>query len=203
MLDRKYFPPTWLIKTFIHFFSLAPLVNLYWLAYLDEIGGDPVIEVIHFTGIGALNLFLLSLIISPLAKVLRQGKLIGVRRVIGLYAFFYAVLHILNFLFFEVQFDFGLFIDEIFDRPYITVGMTALLLLTALAVTSFNFIRRKMGKNWQKLHNFTYLAGGLMVTHYIWSVKSGLINPLIYIAVFIFLLYLRRDKFRRWFNSLT
>ncbi|WP_441002306.1 protein-methionine-sulfoxide reductase heme-binding subunit MsrQ [Pseudocolwellia agarivorans] len=198
MLIKKYFPPTWLAKTFIHLASLLPLVNLYWLAYFDELGGDPVKEVIHFTGIGALNLLLLSLILTPLAKVLKQGKLIQLRRVIGLYAFFYGLLHILNFLFFEVQFDFSLFIDEIFDRPYITVGMTALLILTALAVTSIGFIRRKMGRNWQKLHNLTYLAGALVVIHFFWSVKSELTSPLMYIAFFLFLLYLRKDKFRRW-----
>ena len=198
MLIKKYFPPTWLAKTFIHLASLLPLVNLYWLAYFDELGGDPVKEVIHFTGIGALNLLLLSLILTPLAKVLKQGKLIQLRRVIGLYAFFYGLLHILNFLFFEVQFDFSLFIDEIFDRPYITVGMTALLILTALAVTSIGFIRRKMGRNWQKLQNLTYLAGALVVIHFFWSVKSELTSPLMYIAFFLFLLYLRKDKFRRW-----
>ncbi|MDO7086130.1 protein-methionine-sulfoxide reductase heme-binding subunit MsrQ [Pseudocolwellia sp. AS88] len=198
MLIKKYFPPTWLAKTFIHLASLLPLANLYWLAYFDELGGDPVKEVIHFTGIGALNLLLLSLILTPLAKVLKQGKLIQLRRVIGLYAFFYGLLHILNFLFFEVQFDFSLFIDEIFDRPYITVGMTALLILTALAVTSIGFIRRKMGRNWQKLHNLTYLAGALVVIHFFWSVKSELTSPLMYIAFFLFLLYLRKDKFRRW-----
>jgi sulfoxide reductase heme-binding subunit YedZ len=195
---KKYFPPTWLAKTFIHLASLLPLVNLYWLAYFDELGGDPVKEVIHFTGIGALNLLLLSLMLTPLAKILKQGKFIQLRRVIGLYAFFYGLLHILNFLFFEVQFDFSLFIDEIFDRPYITVGMTALLILTALAITSIGFIRRKMGRNWQKLHNLTYLAGALVVIHFFWSVKSELTSPLMYIAFFLFLLYLRKDKFRRW-----
>lgn len=198
MWVKKYFPPIWLFKTFVHIFSLLPLINLYWLAFIDELGADPVKEVIHFTGIGALNLFLLSLIISPLAKFLKQGKLINLRRVIGLYAFFYAVLHVLNFLFFEVQFDFSLFIDEIFDRPYITIGMIALLILSALAITSINTIRRKMGRGWQKLHNLTYLAGILIVTHFYWSVKSELTSPLMYIAVLILLLYLRRDKFRRW-----
>ncbi|WP_076418643.1 protein-methionine-sulfoxide reductase heme-binding subunit MsrQ [Colwellia sp. UCD-KL20] len=198
MQVKKYFPPIWLLKTFVHVFSLLPLINLYWLAFIDELGADPVKEVIYFTGIGALNLFLLSLTISPLAKFLKQGKLINLRRVVGLYAFFYAVLHVLNFLFFEVQFDFNLFIDEIFDRPYITIGMVALLILSALAITSINNIRRKMGKGWQKLHNLTYLAGILIVTHFYWSVKSELTSPLMYIAVLIFLLYLRRDKFRRW-----
>jgi len=200
MRAKSNFPPVWLVKVFIHIGALLPLVNLYWLAYLDELGADPVKEVIHFTGIGALNLLLLSLTLSPLAKFLKQGKLISLRRVIGLYAFFYAVLHVLNFLFFEVQFDFGLFIDEVFDRPYITVGMVALLILTALAVTSVNKIKRGMGRSWQKLHNSTYLVGTLAVIHFYWSVKSELTSPLIYIILFIFLLFLRRDKFTRWFS---
>ena len=200
MRAKSNFPPVWLVKVFIHIGALLPLVNLYWLAYLDELGADPVKEVIHFTGIGALNLLLLSLTLSPLAKFLKQGKLISLRRVIGLYAFFYAVLHVLNFLLFEVQFDFGLFIDEVFDRPYITVGMVALLILTALAVTSVNKIKRGMGRSWQKLHNSTYLVGTLAVIHFYWSVKSELTSPLIYITLFIFLLFLRRDKFTRWFS---
>lgn len=200
MRSKAYFPPIWLVKLFIHIGSLLPLVNLYWLAFTDELGADPVKSVIHFTGIGALNLFLLSLTLSPLAKLLKQGKLIGFRRVIGLYVFFYAVLHVLNFLFFEVQFDFSLFIDEIFDRPYITVGMVALLILVALAITSFHKIKRNMGRSWQKLHNLTYLMGALAVIHFYWSVKSELTSPLIYIALFIFLLILRKDKFVRWFS---
>lgn len=199
MQSKPYFPPVWLVKFFIHIGSLLPLVNLYWLAFMDELGADPVKDVIHFTGIGALNLFLLSLTLSPLAKILKQGKLISFRRVIGLYVFFYALLHVLNFLFFEVQFDFSLFVDEVFDRPYITVGMVALLILTGLAITSFSKIKRVMGRRWQKLHNLTYLVGTLAVIHFYWSVKSELTSPLIYITLFIFLLFLRKDKFSRWF----
>jgi len=200
MQAKGYFPPVWVVKFVIHAGALLPLVNLYWLAFIDELGADPVKEVIHFTGIGALNLFLLSLTLTPLAKFFKQGKFLNLRRMIGLYAFFYALLHVLNFLFFEVQFDFSLFVDEIFDRPYITVGMVALLILTTLAFTSFNRLKRKMGKSWQKLHNFTYLAGALSVIHFYWSVKSELFSPLIYIVVFMFLLLLRKDKFFRWFR---
>ena len=193
-------PPIWLLKTCIHICSLLPLVCIYWFAIFDNVSADPVKEVIHFTGIGALNLLLISLIISPLARLIKQGKLINLRRVIGLYAFFYVLLHVLNFLFFEIQFDLSLFIEEIFDRPYITVGFVALIILTALAVTSINAIRKKMGINWQKLHNLTYLAAILVVVHFYWSVKLDLTSPLIYMVLLLILLYLRREKFRRWIN---
>merc|ERR1711965_460135 len=104
---------------------------------------------------GALNCLLISLLVSPLAKLFKLSSLLHFRRMIGLYAFVYALCHILNFLFFEVQFDLKLFIGEIFQRPYITVGMVAFVLLLSLALTSSAKIRRKMKKNWQKLHNFT------------------------------------------------
>lgn len=197
----KYIPPNWLVKIAIHLCCLCLILNLYWLAAIDNLGADPVKKVIHFTGIGALNLLLISLIISPLAKFLKLGRLIQLRRVIGLYAFFYGLLHVLSFLFFEVQFDMGLFIDEVFDRPYITIGMLALLILTALAITSFNQLRRAMGRKWQTLHNFIYLAGLFVVIHFYWSVKSDLTSPIMYIMGLIFLLFLRRQKFIRWFKS--
>ena len=189
------------LKALVHLAALYPIVNLYYQAINDRLGADPVEAVIHFTGIGAINLLLLSLSISPAAKFFKIGALIHFRRMIGLYAFVYALFHILNFLSFEVQFDLRLFIDEIFERPYITVGMTAFLFLTALAVTSIAKIRRKMKKNWQKLHNFTYLIVLLGVVHFYWSVKSEIIEPLIYFALYVMLMGLRHQKVRGWIKK--
>ncbi len=186
------------LKALVHITALYPLVNLYYQAISDRLGADPVEVVIHFTGIGALNLLLISLLISPAAKFFKIGALIQFRRMIGLYAFFYALCHILNFLSFEVQFDLQLFIDEVFERPYITVGMTAFLLLTALAVTSIAKIRRKMKKNWQTLHNFTYLIALLGVVHFYWSVKSEIIEPLIYVGLYAILMGFRHQKVQGW-----
>ncbi|MEW6999382.1 protein-methionine-sulfoxide reductase heme-binding subunit MsrQ [Colwelliaceae bacterium BS250] len=190
----------WLLKTFIHLSALLPVIVLYYNAVLDQLGSDPVEEVIHFTGIGALNILLITLLVSPLAKRLKQGWLINVRRLLGLYAFFYACLHLLNFLFFELQFDFSLFIDEIIDRPYITVGMLAFTCLIALAITSFNALRRKMGKRWQTLHNLSYLIVTLVCIHFYWSVKSDITEPVIYFIILLGLLYQRKTKFKRWFK---
>jgi len=186
------------LKALVHITALYPLVNLYYQAISDRLGADPVEVVIHFTGIGALNLLLISLLISPAAKFFKIGALIHFRRMIGLYAFVYALCHILNFLSFEVQFDLQLFIDEVFERPYITVGMTAFLLLTALAVTSIAKIRRKMKKNWQTLHNFTYLIALLGVVHFYWSVKSEIIEPLIYVGLYAILMGFRHQKVQGW-----
>lgn len=181
--------------------SFLPLLTLYVLAFSDQLGADPVKDVIHFTGIGAFNLLLISLLLTPLAKKYRQGYLLQTRRLLGLYSFTYALFHLLSFLAFEVQFDFVLFVDEIIERPYITVGMLALVILTALAITSFNVLKRKMGNKWQRLHNWVYVASLMIALHFLWSVKSEIIEPGIYMLATIFLLSLRRGKIKRWFKS--
>jgi sulfoxide reductase heme-binding subunit YedZ len=187
----------YILKVLIHLASLIPLVNLYFLAFQDELGADPVESVIHFTGIGALNLLLLTLCVTPVAKVTKQGFLLQTRRLLGLYAYTYALFHLFNFLAFEVQFDGALFLGEVIKRPYITVGMAAFLLLTALAITSINKLKRKMGKSWQRLHNANYLIIILVTIHFYWSVKSELTSPLFYFAIAIILLLFRYQKIRR------
>ena len=177
--------------------ALYPLINLYYAAIQDRLGGDPVEAVIHFTGIGALNLLLISLLITPIGQRTRMSFLIQFRRMIGLYAFAYALCHMLNFLFFEVQFNLQLFVDEVFERPYITVGMSAFLLLISLAVTSAKTIRQKMKGRWQTLHNFIYLIALLVVIHFYWSVKSDITGPLTYAALFVILMAFRYKKLRR------
>jgi len=186
-----------LFKLFIHFAVLLPLVNAYYLAFTDQLGADPVESIIHFTGIGAFNLLLLSLTITPISKRFRVSILLKVRRLVGLYSFTYALLHLLNFLVFEVQFDWTLFLSEIIDRPYITIGMAGLLILMTLAVTSISLLKKRMGKHWQKLHNWVYLAVALVGVHFYWSVKSEIIEPSIYLFVTFALLALRFKKFKK------
>ena len=184
-------------KIVIHLGSLLPLVYLYFLAYNEQLGADPVEEVIHFTGIGALNLLLLSLSASPLSKILKQNVFIKVRRLLGLYAFLYALFHLFNFILFDLQLDWSLVFSEIVSRPYITIGMVAFVILLLLAVTSITHIKRKMGKSWQTLHNTVYLAAVLVVVHFYWSVKSSVISPMIYILILICLLSLRYKKLNK------
>ena len=189
-----------LLKITIHLMSFLPLLALYVLAFDDQLGADPVKEVIHFTGMGAFNLLLISLLITPIAKKYRQGYLLQTRRLLGLYSFTYALCHLLSFLAFEVQFDLELFFNEIIDRPYITVGMAALVILFSLAITSLTSLKRKMGRNWQKLHYWVYLALLLIALHFFWSVKSDIVEPGIYFIIAILLLSQRKDKIKRWFK---
>jgi sulfoxide reductase heme-binding subunit YedZ len=200
---RLIIKPQYLIclKIVIHISALTPLLWVFNQAISDRLGGDPVEALLHFTGIGAFNLLLISLVVSPLAKWLKAAPLIRVRRVIGLYAFTYAVCHFLSYVFFELQLEWQLLASEIIKRPYITVGFTALLILTTLASTSTNWSQRKMGRNWQKLHNWVYFAALLVALHYIWSVKSDILQPLLYWSILLFLLYFRKNKLIPWKNK--
>ena len=190
------------LKVIIHLAALLPLLNLYFLAFNDQLGADPVQHVIHFTGIGAFNLLLITLFISPLAKKFKQGYLLQVRRLLGLYTFSYAFMHLLNFIAFDLQFAWSLFINEIIKRPYITIGMLAFILLSFLAITSHNSLKRKMGKSWQRLHNYSYLIAILVSIHFYWSVKSEIISPLFYLLLTLTLLALRYKKIKTLFLSI-
>jgi sulfoxide reductase heme-binding subunit YedZ len=183
-----------LTKVIIHIAALTPAILTYWQAVNDQLGGDPVKALIHFTGLSAVKLILISLAISPLAKRFKQGQLVNLRRLLGLYAYFYATLHLASYLIFELQLEWELFVDEIIKRPYITIGMAAFLILTLLTLTSTKKIQRKMKQAWQKLHNWVYLAALLAVIHFYWSVKSVTLEPIIYIALTLILLGFRREK---------
>ncbi|MFT5313488.1 MAG: sulfoxide reductase heme-binding subunit YedZ [Paraglaciecola sp.] len=189
------------LKVFIHLSAVIPLFYTYFQAFSDQLGGDPVEAVLHFTGISAFNLLLLSLLVSPIAKKFKQGLLINVRRLLGLYAFFYALVHFSSYVLFELQLEWSLLLSEIIKRPYITVGFVALLLLSSLALSSTKNIQRKMGSQWQKLHNWVYVASLLIALHYIWSVKSDLVQPIIYWMMLLSLLWFRRDRLLKKFKN--
>lgn len=189
-----------LLKAFMHWAALVPIVYLVLAVFYDEAGGDPVQYIIHYTGVGALNTFLIMLCISPIAKRFKQGMLVQTRRLIGLYVFAYATLHLAAFISLDLLFEWSLFITETVKRPYILVGMAAYLLLLALTVTSLNSIKRKMGKRWQKLHNSVYFVALLIPLHFIWSVKSEVIEPSIYIVATLLLLSMRKEQIKRIFR---
>jgi sulfoxide reductase heme-binding subunit YedZ len=187
-----------LLKALIHLSALWLAGQLYYQAVNDSLGGDPVKAVIHFTGLGGLTLLLLTLLVSPLAKYYKSGWLLRVRRLLGLYAFFYACLHLTSYAAFELQWDFALLLSEIIKRPYITVGMAAFSLLLILAATSPECCKRRLGKRWQSLHNLNYLIVILVPVHFYWSVKSDIGEPLLYFFMIGVLLWFRRDKLQRW-----
>ncbi|MFT2090892.1 protein-methionine-sulfoxide reductase heme-binding subunit MsrQ [Paraglaciecola sp. 2405UD69-4] len=183
-----------LLQVILHIGASLPLLFLYYKGFTDQLGASPVEEIIHFTGIGGFNLLLLSLMISPLAIKLKMGQLIRLRRPAGLYAFVYALCHFLSYLAFDLQFEWNLLFSEIIKRPYISVGFLTLILLTVLAATSTKYIQRLMGRRWQLLHNWVYLALLGVSLHYFWSVKSGIAQPLVYLALAVVLLTFRRKK---------
>ncbi|QIZ76063.1 protein-methionine-sulfoxide reductase heme-binding subunit MsrQ [Ferrimonas lipolytica] len=182
----------WLTKSALHIGCALPLIWLYIQIELDNLGGDPVQYIIHFLGMGVLHTLVLTLLISPLAKRFKVGWLLRSRRAIGLWSFAYLVLHIFSFLAFDLLFDWSLLLSEIIKRPYITVGMIASIIMLALALTSPQLIQRKMGRRWQLLHKLVYLVAILGPIHFWWSVKSGNVEPAIYLLIFMALLWWRR-----------
>lgn len=189
-----------LLKTLVHVAVFLPIAYAYYAAINDQAGGDPVEYILHFTGIGALNILLITLAITPLAKRLKKPQFIQMRRMVGLWVFFYATCHVLSFLAFETQFDIALFFSEVIERPYIVVGAVSWLLLLALSITSVNALKRRMKKRWQTLHNAIYVIVILGVWHFYWSVKSDVSEPLLYLIGALVLLYLRKKKIKQIFQ---
>jgi methionine sulfoxide reductase heme-binding subunit len=180
-----------LIKLAIFFAALIPLARLGWKALHDGLGANPIEVITHSTGDWTLILVLTTLSITPLRRITRQYWLIGVRRMIGLFAFFYGTLHFLTYIWLDKFFDLHEMLKDIAKRPFITVGFSAFVLLIPLAVTSTaGWIRRLGGRNWQRLHRLIYLTGILGVVHYWWLVKADIRKPERYAIVLgILLLY--------------
>lgn len=182
------------LKCVLHTGFVLPLLWLGWGVAVNQLGGDPVQYIIHFTGKGTLHGLMLTLLITPLAKRLKMGPLMQTRRLLGLWTFSYGVLHLLAFVSLDLLFAWNMLLTEILKRPYLLVGMAGLLILTALAVTSLRSVQRRMGAHWQRLHNWVYLVALLAPIHYLWSVKSEIIEPSLYLLLCLWLLWLRRDK---------
>lgn len=183
------------LRLLVHIGALAPLLWLTLAIPRGLLGGDPVEELIHFLGIGTLRLMLLTLCVAPLARTLKFPLLMRLRRPLGLWCFAWAVLHFSTWLTLDLNFAWSLIGEELVKRTYILVGFTALLILTALAITSIPRIMRRMGPSWKKLHNYIYLVVVLACLHYWWSLKSGWVSPAGYALAACYLLWLRRDKF--------
>lgn len=193
MVLSRRFDWRWLgIKTGAHLLALLPLTRLAYGALYDRLGADPVAAITHATGDWALRFLLLSLAMTPLRRLSGQSWPIRFRRLLGLYAFFYASLHLTTYLVLDLgpAYWSQIFAD-IAKRPFITVGFTAWLLLLPLALTSTRGWIRRLGRRWGQLHRLVYVIGILAVLHFLWLVKSDLREPLIYAAILTLLLGLR------------
>jgi sulfoxide reductase heme-binding subunit YedZ len=172
------------IKVLVFILCLTPLFWLGWRAFNDRLTANPIEFITHYTGDWTLRLIIIGLFITPLRKILNLPDLIRFRRMVGLFAFFYASLHFLTWIWLDKFFDPGEMWADIVKRKYITVGMTAFLMLIPLAVTSTTgWIRRLGGKRWQLLHRLVYTAAICGVVHYYWLVKSDIRLPLLYGAL--------------------
>jgi sulfoxide reductase heme-binding subunit YedZ len=200
-VEQRY---RWLYKPAIWMLALLPLALLLGRAFGvagGTLGADPAKAILLTCGKTALNLLLVTLAVTPLRQWLQQPQLLRVRRLLGLFAFFYAALHFVVYVALDLQFDFGQLGGDLVKRPYITLGFTALLMLVALAATSTQKAMRRLGRRWQKLHWLVYPAAMLGVWHYYWQVKADVREPLLYTGVLAVLLGWRLWKRREALTS--
>lgn len=171
---------------------LAPLGLLGWRALHDGLTANPIEFITHTTGDWTLRFLIITLCITPFRKLLGLPELIRFRRMLGLFAFFYACLHFTTYIWLDKFFDLPEMWKDIAKRKYITVGFAAFLLLIPLAITSTaGWIRRLGGKRWQMLHRLIYFSAAFGVIHYYWLVKSAVLRPLTYGAIVASLLLWR------------
>jgi len=179
----RYFKPV------IFLACLAPLANLAWRAFHAELGANPIEAITHSTGTCTLVFLLITLSVTPLRKLTRQYWLINLRRMFGLFAFFYGCLHLTTYVWLDKFFDVHEMLADIAKRRFITAGLAGFVLMIPLALTSTKgWIRRLGGKRWQALHRLVYLSAAAGVIHYIWLVKADLRSPLRYAFVLLVLL---------------
>lgn len=176
------------IKALVFVASLAPLVYLLWALLQDALGANPIEELTRRSGEWTLRFLLLTLCMTPMQKLFKQSWPIKLRRMLGLYTFFYASLHLLTYIWLDQFFVWGDIITDIIKRPFILVGMLAFLLLLPLAITSNLVMMRKLGKHWKRLHQLVYFIAGLGVLHFFWLVKKDLQMPGVYLFILMLLL---------------
>ena len=180
-------------KPVVFLLCLVPAVLVVTDAFeiTGRLGANPVEEIQDRFGYWALRFILITLAVTPLRRLLGWNWLPRFRRMLGLFTFFYAFTHFLTWLVLDRELRLADIVEDITERPFITLGFTAVVLLVALAITSFAAIRRRMGRNWQTLHNAVYAVGLLGVWHYWWQVKKDITEPLIYAAILAVLLGVR------------
>ena len=161
-----------------------------------SLGANPVEELQDRFGNWALRFVMIALSITPLRRITGRVWLLRFRRMLGLFAYFYALMHFLNWLIIDQGVLWSAILEDLTERPFIAIGFTALVLLTAMAVTSTNGMRRRLGKRWDKLHYSVYAVGILGVWHYWWQVKADFAEPLVYAVVLSVLL-----GYRIWYRT--
>jgi len=180
-------------KPIVFLMCLLPLLLLIGDAFgvTGNLGANQIEAILDRFGNWALRFIIITLAVTPLRRLTDWNWLSRFRRMLGLFTFFYAFMHFLTWLVLDQELRLSEILEDVIERPFITLGFTAMVLLTALAVTSFMAIRRRMGKRWQLLHNMAYVIGILGIWHYWWQVKKDITEPLIYAGILFVLLTAR------------
>ena len=190
------------LKVILHLAAFLPLVWLFYAASQGMFSTDPAKDIQHFTGRMALKLLLATLLVSPVARLTRQSLLMQTRRLLGLWCFSWASLHLASYALLELGINNLLLLgQEIVTRPYLILGAICWLILLALAVTSTRRAQRWLGKRWQILHNGVYIVAILAPVHYLWSVKVLSPQPVIYSLLAAILLAWRYKKLTQWWRN--
>ena len=177
-----------LLKPAVFAVCLIPIGQLAYRAYSEDLGANPIDTITRFTGSWSLIFLLTSLAVTPLRRISKWNELIKFRRMLGLFAFFYALLHFSTFVGLDHFFNFQAIGKDILKRPYVTAGFTAFVIMIPLALTSSAAMIRRLGKRWQQLHRLVYVAAIAGVIHFYWLVKSDIRRPAQYGAVLAVLL---------------
>ena len=181
----KYF------RSSVFLLSTIPFIVITYKIFLNKLGPEPIKEITHHTGEWTLLFLIFTLAMSPLKQITNMNIWISVRRMLGLFAFFYASLHMLTYVGLDYRFDMNEISKDILTKRFIFVGFAAWLLLVPLALTSSKKMISVLKQYWKKLHRLIYLIALLGVTHFIWLVKKDITEPLIYLLIILFLLAFR------------
>ena len=182
---RRYY------KTLVFFLSLWPVYVISYQIIFNQLGPEPVDRIINHFGEWTLIFILLTLSMTPLKKITKSVEWIKFRRMLGLFTFFYASIHMLSYVGLDYRFDFEPLINDVLKKKFIFIGFSAWLLLIPLAITSSERMVRLLKQNWKKIHKLIYIIGIFGVLHYIWLSKTIFFKPLIYLIVLIILLLFR------------
>ena len=177
-----------LVKPVIFFMALIPFIWLLLKVFQNDLGPDPAQALSIETGEWTLRFLLLTLAITPFRQIFRMTEIARLRRMIGLFAFFYASIHFLSWMAFILGFRWLAIAEELVERPYITVGFLAYAILFLLGVTSTNSMVRRLGKNWKRLHKFVYAASILAIVHLLWILRTDVTEAVIYGVLLVILL---------------
>jgi sulfoxide reductase heme-binding subunit YedZ len=174
--------------------GLLPAAWLAWAAASGGLGANPIEALAKETGQWALRFLLLTLAVTPLRRLLRRPALGSIRRMLGLYSFFYACLHLANYVVLDLFFRWEEILADVVEKPFMLLGLTTYLLLLPLALTSTRGWQRRLGRRWMQLHRLVYVAGITATIHFLWAVKADLREPLVYAALLALLLGYRLQQ---------